>query len=413
MHAPPRPKRKLLPKVTCPHCWTEFPVYDVRFISESATLLGDPMQGSEAHLRFLPSRFTFKGHALDPTGSVCMRMACPGCHFELPAAVLEQEQAVLSVVGAPSSGKSVMLAAATFALRSGLVVPGLDFLDVDPGLNDLSIGLEGTLFKSATPKSPTMIAKTEASGQLYRTYRCRDQRLTAPKPQLFGVARGRSRMLLSLYDNAGEHFLPGSSQPFEHVTRHLAVSKALILVLDPTQDPRVYDQLGGRESVADLGGSSGAGFRADLILIEVMNRVRRLRGLSSTEPLPCRVVVALSKHDLWGRLAPDLEEIVRATPAGSLLALPKAAELAAIHEASCGFLRRHVPEVLAAAKAADPGFRVVPFSGLGTPPSRDLDSGALLIRPADVRPTWAAGPLVLGLAEAMPTTLPEYLPVKP
>lgn len=401
-------RRTLRPMTTCPQCWSSFASADVRFIAESPTLVGDAIVGSDEPLRFLPSRFDRQGRAIDPGGAVCMRTACPGCHLELPPALLEIPQSVVSVVGAPSSGKSVMLAAATFTMRSGLVVPGLDFADIDPSLNDLTIDLEGTLFKSATPDEPTMIAKTETSGRLYRTYRRGDLRITAPKPQLFGVARGGTRSVLALYDNAGEHFLPGAVAPFEQATRHLGVSSAIVLVIDPTQDPRVYAPLGGREHVAAMGGSSSAPGRADLVLLDMVNRVRRQRGLSASEPLPLRIVVALSKHDLWAPLAPELEDVVRGASSTQPMRSPDGATLSRVHRGAVAFLERHLPEVLGAVRGVEPGFKVVPFSGLGRPPERDAASGSMRILPSAVRPTWAAVPFVVALAEALPAALPEY-----
>lgn len=401
-------RRTLRPNTTCPQCWSAFPSADVRFIAESPTLVGDPIVGSDESLRFLPTRFDRQGRAIDPGGAVCMRMACPVCHLEVPPALLEVGQTVVSVVGAPSSGKSVLLAAATFMMRSGLVVPGLDFTDIDPSLNDLTIDLEGTLFKSATPEVPTMIAKTETSGRLYRSYRRGDLRITAPKPQLFGIARGGVRSVLALYDNAGEHFLPGAVPPFEQATRHLGVSSAIVLVIDPTQDPRVYGPLGGRDHVAALGGSSSAPGRADLVLVELVNRVRRQRGLSASEPLPLRVVVALSKHDLWSPLAPEIEDVLRSASTAHPMRAPDGATLSHMHRGGVAFLERHLPEVLGAVRSVEPGFKVVPFSGLGRAPQLDASSGAMSIVPATVRPIWAAVPFIVALSEAMPDALHEY-----
>jgi hypothetical protein len=380
----------------------------VRFIAESPTLVGDPIVGSEEPLRFLPTRFDRQGRAIDPGGAVCMRLACPVCHLELPPALLEVGQTVVSIVGAPSSGKSVLLAAATFTMRSGLVVPGLDFADIDPSLNDLTIDLEGTLFKSVTPEVPTMIAKTETSGRLYRSYRRGDLRITAPKPQLFGIAREGERSVLALYDNAGEHFLPGAVPPFEQATRHLGVSSAIVLVIDPTQDPRVYGPLGGREHVAALGGGSGAPGRADLVLLELVNRIRRQRGLSACEPLPLRVVVALSKHDLWSPLAPEIDDVLHSASTTHPTRAPDGATLLRVHRAGVAFLERHLPEVLGAVRSVEPGFKVVPSSGLGRAPQFDVASGAMSIVPSHVRPTWAAVPFVVALSEAMPEALCGY-----
>ncbi len=56
---------KLLPHVTCPHCWERFAPEQVVWISEHVDLLGDPLLGPERQQRFLPSRFTIDGDAID------------------------------------------------------------------------------------------------------------------------------------------------------------------------------------------------------------------------------------------------------------------------------------------------------------------------------------------------------------
>jgi len=196
--------------------------------------------------------------------------------------------------------------------------------------------------------------------------------------------------------------------PFEQATRHLGVSSAIVLVIDPTQDPRVYGPLGGRDHVAALGGSSSAPGRADLVLVELVNRVRRQRGLSASEPLPLRVVVALSKHDLWSPLAPEIEDVLRSASTAHPMRAPDGATLSHMHRGGVAFLERHLPEVLGAVRSVEPGFKVVPFSGLGRAPQLDASSGAMSIVPASVRPIWAAVPFIVALSEAMPDALHEY-----
>ena len=231
------PIRSLVSSIHCPHCWAEFQPAQIRYVSEHEALRGDPVLGDGEQLRFLPSRFNARGLALDPFGSVCTRMACVRCHLELPPSLVEVPQTIVSVVGAPACGKSVMLAAASFSLRSGLVVEGLEFLDADTSLNDLTVELESSLFRSTTPERPTMIAKTDLSGRLYRSFRSEDGVWTAPRPQLFEMARGGVRRVLCLYDNAGEHFLPNSGAAnADCSTRHLERSRALLMVFDPLQD---------------------------------------------------------------------------------------------------------------------------------------------------------------------------------
>jgi hypothetical protein len=403
------PTRSLVSSINCPHCWTEFQPAQVRFIAEHEAARGDSVLGDAEPMRFLPSRFDARARAIDPFGAPCTRMACARCHLELPPALVEIPQTIVSVVGAPGCGKSIMLASASIALRSGLVVGGMHYLDADASLNDLTIELESTLFRSTTPDTPAMIAKTDLSGRLYRSFKSEEGVWMAPKPQLFEIARGDARRMLCLYDNAGEHFLPGRESPQQPVTRHLGASRALLFVVDPTQDERVAVRLGGRDAVAALGGAGSAEQRQDLILTEAVNRVRRLRGLSSRDPLPFRIVLALAKADIWASTAPsELAEAFEAREAGRRMAVPERGTLATVHAAAVRFLEECMPEFLATARAVDPKFRVVPFSGLGRSPSRDASGSGLSIRPRDVRPIWPAAPLVVALSEAEPGMFPEF-----
>ena len=403
--------RSLVSSVTCPHCWSEYPPAQVRYVSEHEALRGDSILGESVQMRFLPSRFDARGRAIDPLGATCSRMACKRCHLELPPSAVELPQTILSIVGAPACGKSVMLAAASFSLRSGLVVDGLDFFDADPTLNDLTLELESSLFRSSSPDNPTMIAKTDLSGRLYRSFHLGDAEWIAPKPQLFVLGRGGRRQLLCLYDNAGEHFLPGRDTPHEPVTRHLAASRALVFVVDPTQDQRVIDRLGGRDAVRAVGGAASTEQRQDLVLIEAANRVRRLRAMSAHDPLPFRIILALAKADIWGHLTqPEIRADFGGNTTKTSIAVPALEVLSEVHRSCQSFLADCMPELLATARALDPKFRIVPFSGLGKPPTRsDVDAG-LTIRPRDVRPVWPAAPLVLALAEADPAMFPEYMP---
>jgi hypothetical protein len=303
-----------------------------------------------------------------------------------------------------------MLAAASFSLRSGLVVDGLDFLDADPTLNDLTLELESSLFRSSTPDRPTMIAKTDLSGRLYRSFHLGDSQWIAPKPQLFVIARNGVRQLLCLYDNAGEHFLPGRESAHEPVTRHLAASRALVFVVDPTQDQRVIDRLGGRDAVRAQGGAGSAEQRQDLVLIEAANRVRRLRAMSAFDPLPFRIVLALAKADIWGHLTdPEVRADFAGVSAKTSVTVPTMGVLDGVHKATEGFLAACMPELLATTRALDPKFRIVPFSGLGKAPARSESDSGLTIRPRDVRPVWPAAPIVVALSEANPRMFPEFV----
>jgi hypothetical protein len=145
------------------------------------------------------------------------------------------------------------------------------------------------------------------------------------------------------------------------------------------------------------------------LLIEAANRVRRLRGLSTRDSLPFRIVIALAKADIWADLAaPELSSAFRVVAARPSVTVPRSDVLSSVHKASVLFLEELMPEVLATARALDPRFRVVPFSGLGKAPSWDLAGTGLRIRPQDVRPIWPAAPLVVALSEAEPAMFAEY-----
>jgi len=130
------PSIKLLSQVTCPHCWERFPPDQVLWISEHVDLLGDPHLGPEQQQRFLPSRFTIEGDAIDSKGMTCRSLACPRCHLPVPRSMLEMEPLFLSILGGPANGKSYFLTAMTWQLRKLLPLEfSVAFTDADPAAN--------------------------------------------------------------------------------------------------------------------------------------------------------------------------------------------------------------------------------------------------------------------------------------
>lgn len=74
----------LLNQVTCPHCWHVFAPEDSLWVSEHPDLVGDAKLGDMHAVRFLPSRFSHEGDAIDSEGYRATRLACPNCHLEIP-----------------------------------------------------------------------------------------------------------------------------------------------------------------------------------------------------------------------------------------------------------------------------------------------------------------------------------------
>ena len=65
------PSPKLLPQVTCPIAGSGSRPRTCLWVSEHVDLLGDALLGPERQQRFLPSRYTLQGDAIDAKGMTC------------------------------------------------------------------------------------------------------------------------------------------------------------------------------------------------------------------------------------------------------------------------------------------------------------------------------------------------------
>lgn len=404
---------KLVDRITCPHCWEQFGPVHVLHIARHSELRNDPVAGPEEYVRFLASRFNSAGLALDPRGMTSTEVACPRCHLEMPRKLLEVPALFTSIIGAPGSGKTHFLAAMTWELRQRLDKFGVGFVDASPTVNASLLEAEQKLFLSETPETPVVVAKTEQSAagapHLYRRVVIAGQHIEYLRPLQFhiapvGGAPGRERVLV-LYDNAGEHFLPGSFAVSD-VTDHLARSQVLFFLLDPTQDPRLRARCERLNSdlaqPIKLRAPVGIPPRQDSILIEAANRMERKRGPAAKGKAP--LVVILAKADLWGSsLGIDIarEPFVEG---GGRLRL----DLAAVYSASdaCrSLLKELTPAFVTAAEQHFSPVRYVPVSSLGRPPTHVVEVGGArydAIRPMDIQPRWAMIPMMLAIQPILP-----------
>ena len=368
------PARELVRSVHCPHCWHAFSPSDSLFVAEDPRLLGDPVAGADEPLRFLPSRFDLTGAAIDPEGARCTRLACPRCRLELPRAMLEMGAGIVSVVGSPGAGKSHLLASAAWGLRRQGSTLGIEISDAEPRMNARLHAAENALFAGTSGSRATRLPKTETSGgEGYRSVRIDGRDETVPSPFVFvvrSVTSPAAERVLVLYDNAGEHFLPGADQATRPVTRHLGRSEAIVFVLDPTQDA-------GFRGVTGLGSTSGGTARQDIVLAEMAARVRHHRGRRSDAPVDVPLVVALAKADLWAQAAGI--DLGREPLLGQAI---DAGHLRAVDRTLRELCTRGAPEFMAAMRAGFERSLLVPCSALGP-------EGA-----TSIEPRWAAVPFV-------------------
>lgn len=136
--------------------------------TDHPNLFGDPRLGDQQTMRFLPSRFTFDGEAVDPEGQKTTRLACPACHLEIARPLYQIAPVFFSILGAPASGKSYFLASMSWQLRQ--LFPGrfsITMTDTDPVANARLHEYEEQQFLNPDPNALVSIAKTQLDGDLY------------------------------------------------------------------------------------------------------------------------------------------------------------------------------------------------------------------------------------------------------
>ncbi len=469
--------------ITCPHCWHEFPVDQTLWIAESPDNLGDPRLGESAPQRFLPTRFDAKGAAIDSAGFPCRKLACPHCHLVLPRPCFEIPPYFISIVGAPASGKSYFLASMIWKLRQTLPRSfGIDFSDADPEMNLRVHQYESTLFLDFGSQHLVALEKTEVYGSSYDTVLINGQRVAYPQPFVFSISPSlehpnaenalRFSQLLALYDNAGESYLPGADSATHPVTWHLAQSHSLFFLYDPTQDHRFREACKSRSDDPQLRESlDGTALhrspvRQDVILAEMIRRIRDHLGLSLNQKHKRPLYVVLTKLDAWKSLLPGIDwsnpwKKVTSRDPESLMVVKggaarspetpspqptdfggewdrifdreeppeekkeAAAEPSKYRSPLAGFSMKNVetvsqtvrelllklaPEIVTTAEHFAEEVLFIPMSATGLSPSLDPQSGALGFRPKDLSPIWAEVPLLHALAKSTRGIIPTLQP---
>jgi hypothetical protein len=296
----------------CPVCWTRFDAGDALSIAVHENLRGDPVLGPDARLRFHPTRFNDQGLALDPMGLACTDIACPHCRRQLPPGYLDMPHQIISVVGAPSAGKSYYLAVLTRILQDRLPEDfGLAFKDGDPSGNILLNQMRNTLFSASTPED-ALLGKTALEGATYEKLPRLGRLVSLPRPFIYTLSRPgnkRQETSLILYDNAGEHFEPGIDIHDSPGAMHVASSAGLIFLFDPTANARFKAKLIG---VDDPQLSiKGRVDQQDTILAEMEARIKRVLGISQNQRITTPLAFVVGKSDTWQFLLPSpLEPIL-------------------------------------------------------------------------------------------------------
>ncbi len=414
------PKHRARGDITCPHCWHTFDLEEFLYIARHQSLVGDPVLGPDAQQRFLPSKFTPEGHAIDSMGMSCPDMACPRCHLRIPKSVAEMPPLFLSIVGAPAAGKSYFLTGMAWELRNKLARNfAISFTDTDAVTNQILDEFEETLFLNSDPDQLVTLRKTELQGELYNQVMLDGMVINLPKPFMFTImpaehhpnyseVKDRMSRTLVLYDNAGEHFEPGMDSVDNPTTRHLLHSDIIFFLFDPTKDAR-FRRLCRSDDPQVARGARVQ--RQEVLLTEMINRIKKYSGLRADAKTAKTLIIVVPKFDVWRELlnCEIREEPWDWSPAHHTCAL----DLEEIMNASFAvrnLLDRVCPEVVATAESFAGDVLYLPNSALGHSPEIHEETGLLGVRPRDIQPFWISVPMLYffherGFIPALPRNL--------
>jgi len=289
---------------TCPTCWLGFGSGDVMSIASHDHLRGDPLLGSDAKLRFVPTRFNDRGQAIDSMGSACLDSACPHCRRKLPPSFLDLPNNIVSIVGAPSAGKSYYICALIKALSTTLYREfRVTFRDGDPSGNAQLNAMKNQLFSARTPNEAFLL-KTVLEGIMYERLPRHGRDVALPRPFVYELSpvesAAESRSVI-FYDNAGEHFKPNVSLDDSPGALHVASSSAILFLIDPTTNPQFRTRL---RDHADPQLGLNAIDEQDTIMAEMGVRIRTVKGLPARQRASIPLAVILGKCDVWEHLLP-------------------------------------------------------------------------------------------------------------
>ena len=401
----------------CPNCWWAFERRDLVYISEHPALTDDLVLGEGHQQRFLPTRFTPDGLAIDPKGHVVTRTACPRCHLPVPQSCAYGQQLILSIAGAPSSGKSYLLATMSRSMREQGPTFAVLCNELDAERNDTLAGYERMLFES-DPDKPVALQKTDIDGEAwYNRVGLDGIQMLLPKPMFFDLAlqpmhpqvADKNQRTLVMYDNAGESFEPGRDTSAQPATRHLTKAHAILFLFDPTRnasftaacdggdDPQVSDSKVIHSQHRLLGG--------------LINRIRQQSAMKPGDRYSRPFLVIVPKYDIWRHLMPyqppDLPwESDHGPP-------PQALDINLIYSVSFAvrsLLETHCREIVDIAENFARHVLYIPVSALGSktvklPQTDESARPVFAVHPRDIAPWWTSVPLLyllydLGLIRA-------------
>ncbi len=370
----------------CPHCWSPYYDGELLTIATHESLRGDPLLGDDDMLRFEADSFNENGVPLDATGTPCLERACPQCRLKIPHGLSDIPQAFISVLGSPGAGKSYFLAVLTDELqKKSFEKWNFHWKDADPTANAPLNSMRHRLF-SARNAAEAYLAKTSLDGHLYSKVKLNGRPTLLPKPFTY-ILEGETRKSQSLtfYDNAGEHFQPGSDGTANPVTHHIAHAHLWCFLFDPAKDVNFRKHL--KASKDPQLSRRYPTESQELLLSELENRIRVLHQLSPLGKLNTPLAFIVNKSDMIDDWEPiqRLQDPWNGRHFSSLVVEENSRIL---REA----LNTRVPAMVARAEALSEKVVYFASSSLGHAPRR-IKTGELSPVPKNIKPSGVEIPI--------------------
>lgn len=272
--------------ITCPYCYNKFENDDVEYQCENIerSVDGTPKCPEEADERFndhwgipVESRHFFKGKPFglfssepkpskcDKCGKQSSRFVCPHCHNWLPTDMIKDGAEIISIVGAPNSGKTVYF----FNLMRQLQIKAS------------SLGISVTVQDEGP--DPTKKTSVIYNGMVKKMYE--DNELPPktpviegerPIPLIFKVSnkkagkKGGKSIYIVFYDTPGEAFQ--DREQMDRMADHVSNSAGILLFIDPYNIKKLTGTL---QSASEEEIVTGSELENENVLNSLLQKVNR------------------------------------------------------------------------------------------------------------------------------------------
>lgn len=272
--------------ITCPYCYNKFENDDVEYQCENIerSVDGTPKCPEEADKRFndhwgipVESRHFFKGKPFglfssepkpskcDKCGKQSSRFVCPHCHNWLPTDMIKDGAEIISIVGAPNSGKTVYFFNLMRQLQKKASSLGISVTVQDEGpdpTKKTSVIYKGMVEKmyednELPPKTPVIEGER-------------------PIPLIFKVSnekagkKGGKSIYIVFYDTPGEAFQ--DREQMDRMADHVSNSAGILLFIDPYNIKKLTGTL---QSASEEEIVTGSELENENVLNSLLQKVNR------------------------------------------------------------------------------------------------------------------------------------------